>query len=52
MYGELWDRLNKQLPWIYLATANRNTAMTKNLQGIFFTPSMINYSGNAYFGDK
>lgn len=52
VYGKAWDIINAKLPWIYLAAANRNFAMTKTLEGIDFTPSQVNYFGNAYFTDK
>lgn len=52
VYHELWDKINAQVPWIYLATPSNNFASVKELEGIRYTPSLVNYFGNAYFTEK
>ncbi len=52
VYGELWDILNKDLPWISLATPSFARGAVKELKGVNFTPSFIVYYGDAYFEKK
>lgn len=49
VYHELWDILNKDLPWISIATPALARGLSKNVKGIYFTPSFLVYYGNAYF---
>ena len=50
-YGEIWDRVNAAVPAAFLATPSNNFAAIKELEGIHYTPSLINYFGDAYFSD-
>ena len=49
VYGAVWDRLNALRPAVFLATPTANFASVKELAGIRYTSSLINYFGNAYF---
>lgn len=48
-YGGVWDRLNALKPAVFLASPTANFAAVKDLSGIRYTSSMINYFGSAYF---
>lgn len=52
VYGELWDILNTDLPWLSLVSPPLTRGVVKELRGVNFTPSFIVYYGNAYFADK
>ncbi len=49
VYGEAWDILNKDLPWVSLVAPSITRGVVKELRGVHFTPSFIVYYGDAYF---
>lgn len=51
VYHELWDILNKDMPWISLVTPSLARGYAKNVKGIHFTPSFLVYYGDAYFAE-
>ncbi|WP_353120300.1 ABC transporter substrate-binding protein [Nitratidesulfovibrio sp.] len=49
IYGEIWDILNADLPQTTLLAPMNLYGKVKNLKGIEYSPTVINYFGNAYF---
>lgn len=52
VYGAVWDRINLLKPAVYLATPHAIFAAVKELEGIRYTSSLINYFGDAYFKEQ
>ena len=48
--GRVWDQVNKDLPWLNLATPDNLYGVNNKVKGIRFSSGSINYFGNAYFG--
>ena len=48
-YAQAWDILNRDLPQISLLNPINLYAKVKNLKGVEFSPTAINFYGNAYF---
>jgi peptide/nickel transport system substrate-binding protein len=49
LYAKAWDILNRDLPQISLLVPINLYAKTNNLKGVDFSPTAINFYGNAYF---
>ncbi|MDR3043371.1 MAG: ABC transporter substrate-binding protein [Desulfovibrio sp.] len=48
-YAEAWKLLNRELPQISILSPVNTYGKTKNLKGVAFSPTAINFFGNAYF---
>ncbi len=49
LYGEIWDLLNRELPWVPLIEQQTVYGQTKELKGIDHGPGIVNYFADAYF---
>ena len=49
IYKELWDKLNHDLPYVWLLTPINISGKVKNLKGIDFSHNVGSYYSDAYF---
>lgn len=49
IYKDLWGRLNKDFPHVWILTPLNMYGQVKNLKGIEYSPTVINYFSDAYF---
>jgi ABC-type transport system substrate-binding protein len=49
VYKELWNRLNDARPHIWLLTPLNIYGKAKNLKGVEYAPTLLNYFSDAYF---
>ncbi len=49
IYKELWDILNKDLPQATILAPLNMYGHVKELKGVEYSPTLLNYFGNAYF---
>lgn len=49
VYGRIWAHLNETLPQVSILAPMNLYGKVKNLKGVEFSPTVINYFGNAYF---
>lgn len=49
IYAEVWKILNKELPQVSILAPLNMYGKVKTLKGVEFSPTVINYFGNAYF---
>lgn len=49
IYAELWDILNKELPHATILAPLNIYGQVKELRGVDYSPTVINFFGNAYF---
>lgn len=49
IYGEIWDILNRDLPWLALVEMQTPYGQVKELRGINHNPGTLNYYCDAYF---
>lgn len=49
IYTELWDKLNSERPHVWILTPLNMYGKVRNLKGIDFSPTVINYFSDAYF---
>ena len=49
VYKKLINRLNEIAPWVCIASPTKFYGVRNGLEGIQYTPSSVNYFGDAYF---
>jgi len=52
MYGDIWDLLNRELPWVPLVEMLNLYGQSKEVKGIDHGPGVINYFAGASFDPK